>query len=203
MAADENEFSAEGFGELIRRIRCGDAEAAATLIRMYESDLRIIARSRLTNPEVRRILDSMDVCQSVLGTFFARATVGQFSLDTPEQLLKLLSTMVRNKVIDYARRQAVKQRHIGRQVDVFPESLSLAATQDTPSVIVAARELAEDLRRRFTGEELAIIDRRNDGLGWDDVSLQLHESPEALRKKMERAIRRVAQEAGPGVFDDD
>ena len=40
----------------------------------------------------------MDICQSVLGSFFVRAATGQYKLETPEHLLKLLTTMARNKL---------------------------------------------------------------------------------------------------------
>lgn len=45
----------------------------------------------------------MDICQASLANLFARAAAGQFELETPEQLLKLLGATVRNKVTDCAR----------------------------------------------------------------------------------------------------
>jgi RNA polymerase sigma-70 factor (ECF subfamily) len=39
----------------------------------------------------------MDICQSVLASFFVRAAVGQFELDRPEPLVGLLIGMARNK----------------------------------------------------------------------------------------------------------
>src|SRR5262245_28240441 len=73
------------FPELIRRIRTGDADAAAELVRQYEPAVRRSLRLRL-DPRLRRTCDSMDLSQAVLCSFFVRAAVGQFQLDTPEQL---------------------------------------------------------------------------------------------------------------------
>jgi hypothetical protein len=53
------------FRDLIGRIRAGDAEAAATLVRAFEPELWRYVRIRLTDARLRRVLDSMDVCQSV------------------------------------------------------------------------------------------------------------------------------------------
>jgi RNA polymerase sigma-70 factor (ECF subfamily) len=52
----------------------------------------------LTDPRLRRVLDTVDVCQSVLGGF-VRAAAGQFDLEQPEQLVKLLTTMARNRIL--------------------------------------------------------------------------------------------------------
>ena len=60
----------DDFVELIRRVRAGDEQASALLVHRYEPAIRIAVRARLTDPKLRRVLDSMDICQSVLGNFF-------------------------------------------------------------------------------------------------------------------------------------
>ncbi len=54
---------------------------------------------RLTDPSLYRLLDSMDVCQSVLLSFFVRAAAGQYDLEQPQELLKLLVVMAWNKLV--------------------------------------------------------------------------------------------------------
>jgi RNA polymerase sigma factor (sigma-70 family) len=184
------------FADLIRRVRRGDADAAAELVTQYESELRIIARVKLNDPRLRRVFDSMDVCQSILANFFVRASAGQFEIDTPGQLLKLLSTMIRNKVTDHARFQNAVRRDMGRTADVPFEDLSIAAEQDTPSQIVSARELAKQAHERFAADEREIVDRRGHGESWEEIAMAVGGSPEALRKKMSRAVDRVARELG-------
>jgi DNA-directed RNA polymerase specialized sigma24 family protein len=102
---------ASTFHDLIIRLRTGDAGAAAELVRRYEPTIRLIVRRRLSDPALRRVLDSMDICQSVLASFFLRAAVGQYQLDDPQQLLKLLATMARNKVLH----EVARQRAAGRK----------------------------------------------------------------------------------------
>ena len=66
-------------------------------------------RVRLNDPRLRRHIDSVDVCQSVLANFFVRVGLGEFDLQQPEHLLHLLFVMTRNKLRDKARReQAVR-----------------------------------------------------------------------------------------------
>src|SRR5688500_13155228 len=91
------------FRELILRVRQGDERAAGELVRRYEPAIRRAVRFRLTDPRLRRSLDSLDVCQSVLLSFFVRVGSGQYDLQTPEQLLRLLTTMARNKLLNQAR----------------------------------------------------------------------------------------------------
>ena len=102
------------FSDLVRRVRAGDGAAAAELVRRYEPALRVAVRVRLTDPALRRVLDSMDVCQSVLANFFVRAVAGQFDLDRPEQLLALLAAMARNKVTNLALKERAARHGGGR-----------------------------------------------------------------------------------------
>src|SRR5437588_6308118 len=97
---DRDEYTA-----FVRRVRAGDQEAAAELVRRYEPEIRLEVRTwlRLRNPRLRRVFDSMDVCQSVLGSFFVRAAVGEFDLERPEQLIRLLVGMARNKLAERVR----------------------------------------------------------------------------------------------------
>lgn len=188
--------SHQDFKSMVRKVRNGDAEAAYELVRSYESDLRILARVKLNDPRLRRVCDSMDVCQSVFGNFFLRASAGQFEIESPEQLMKLLATMIRNKVTDAARRQTAGCRDQTRLAAAPIEDLPLQGHIDTPSQIVATRELCDVARKKFTAEEKAIMQRRKDGMNWDEIARELGGAPDALRKKLSRAVDRVAKELG-------
>ena len=108
------------YSEFIRRIRQGDEQAAEELVRRYEAEIRLEVRGwlRLRNPALRRVFDSMDICQSVLASFFARAAVGDFDLDEPPQLIRLLVGMARNKVAEQARHHQRQRRDVRRVGDV-------------------------------------------------------------------------------------
>jgi hypothetical protein len=53
-------------------------------------------RRRLNDPSLYPLFDSMDICQSVLASFFLRAAAGEYDLDGPAQLLRLLVGIARN-----------------------------------------------------------------------------------------------------------
>lgn len=182
------------FQDLIRRVRSGDEQAAVELLEKYEPDLRILARVRLTDPALCRLMDSIDVCQSVLCNFFVRAASGQFELETPEQLLKLLATMVRNKVIDHARRERSMWRDVRRVSNIDVNDLELAGQIETPSQLVAARELLDEFHARLTAEERHLVEQRKLGRKWEEIAKELGEQADSLRKRLTRAIDRVARE---------
>jgi len=102
----------------------------------------------------------MDICQSVLGSFFVRAAAGQYDLDQPEQLLKLLVAMVRNKVAYHARRHQAQSRDHRRNQAIDPDQWQVPAADPSPSQIVAGRELLQEFRQRLTEEERQLADRR-------------------------------------------
>jgi RNA polymerase sigma factor (sigma-70 family) len=187
MAAD-NDFAA-----LLRQVRAGDDQAAALLVRRYEPAIRRVVRMRLADSRLRRHLDSMDICQSVLASFFVRAALGQYQLDKPEDLIKLLGVMARNKVADQARKpRLTRQESPVRAADLE----ELAATGPSPSRQAAARDLLEQVRAHLSEAERQIADRRALGQEWTDIAAELGGSPEALRKKLTRAIERVAMKLG-------
>src|SRR5438128_1037091 len=139
----------EAFADLLRRVRAGDEQAATQLVRQYEPEIRRAVRIRLANPRLQQVLDSMDICQSVLANFFTRAAAGQFDLESPEQLIRLLISMARNKVTDAARKQNAARRDTRRQGG----EAALAGVPDpgeSPSQLVATAELLREARRRMT-----------------------------------------------------
>ena len=186
----------ESFAQFIRRIRAGDAQAAVQLLQEYESAIRLEVRLRLRDSRLRRLFDSMDICQSVLGSFFVRAAAGQYDLDQPEHLLKLLVAMVRNKVAYHARRHQAKSRDHRRNQAIDAAEWQVAARDPSPSQVVAGRELLQQFRQRLTEEERRLADLRADGRGWAEIAAELGGTAQVRREQLARAVERVVGELG-------
>lgn len=180
------------FEELMSRTRSGDQAAARKLVELYEPEIRRAARVRLTDPRLRRVVDSIDICQSVFGRFFRTASSDAFEMEKPEQLLALLVTMTRNRVIDEHRRQTAQKRKTEGESAV-PESDIVDAGAGPRSVTIA-KELVDEVRRRLSPEELAIADLRTAGKSWQEISDELNLPADTLRKRLERALARVRDE---------
>jgi RNA polymerase sigma-70 factor (ECF subfamily) len=189
-------FDAPTFEELIRRVRAGDQEAATLLVRSYEPVIRRAVRFRLSDSELGTLLDSMDICQSVLASFFIRAASGQYELQTPGQLTKLLAAMARNKLTSQARKQHAQRRDARRVTAGGKNDEHFIDARPNPSSVVAARDLLAEVRRRLSPDERRILELRNEGTDWASVAKELGGTAESLRRKLSRALDRVTAELG-------
>jgi RNA polymerase sigma-70 factor (ECF subfamily) len=182
------------FRDLIGRVRGGDAEAAAELVRRYEPAIRLAVRARLANSKMRRLLDSVDICQSVLASFFVRAAAGQYEVDQPEQLLRLFTAMARNKLKRQAERQGAARRGGHHTQQASPEETELADPSPGPSQVVAQRELLEKVLRRLAEEEPQLAALRALDYSWAAIAQEIGGNPDTLRIRYTRAIDRIACE---------
>jgi RNA polymerase sigma factor (sigma-70 family) len=183
------------FRQLVERVRLGEHDAAAELVRLYEPEIRRCIRVRLTDPRLRRVIDSLDVCQSVLANFFVRVSLGEFDLDQPSDLIKLLVAMVRHKVIDQTRRQHAEVRDARRVAGLTDSQFQrLPSGAVTPERIATDRDLLNAVRSRLSEEERFLADQRALGREWPELATELASAPDSLRKKLSRALDRVSRE---------
>ena len=112
--------------------------------------------------------------------------------------------MTRNKLAGQVKRHRSARRDF-RRVAAAPDDSAggaddgagrLAGQDPTPSRDLAARELLEEALRRLSPEERRILDCREQGGQWAEIAAELGSSPEAIRKKLTRAVDRVAHELG-------
>lgn len=185
------------FAEFVRRIRAGDEAAAAELVRQYEPLIRREVRLRLENGRLGQVLESLDICQSVLASFFVRTAAGQFELDCPEQLLKLLVRMARNKLASAARYQHRLRRDQRRLTAGGSAVLAhVAAAGPSPSDLVACRELLQRLLAVLSPDEKRLAELRGQGLAWADIAQEVGGTPQARRVQLARAVGRAARQLG-------
>jgi RNA polymerase sigma-70 factor (ECF subfamily) len=184
--------------DFIRRVRSGDEQAAEELIRRYEPEVRLEIRTllRLRDPRLRRLFDSMDICQSVMASFFVRAAVGEFDLEEPSQLIRLLVGMARNRLAERVRFHQRHRRDVRRSGASEPEEWLIPAEAETPSEVVSRRELLAMFRGRLSDEERKVADLRSQGHDWAAVAQELGGTPEGRRKQLARAVARVGEELG-------
>jgi len=183
------------FEDLVGRVRAGDEQAAAQLVRDYAPVVRRDLRFRLRSARARQQFDSMDICQSVLGAFFVRVAAGQFDLQEPADLVRLLLTMTRNKVAERVRNKH-RQRRDSRRTVGGVDDRTVAGQDPTPSRVAAGKEMLDEVRRRLGDEERRLADLRGQGASWEEIAASVGGSPGARRKQLDRALDRVTQELG-------
>jgi RNA polymerase sigma factor (sigma-70 family) len=181
----------QGFEDLIRLARAGDEAAAASLTHAYEPFIRRFVRFRMRrrsdHDRLQPEIDSADICQSVFKSLFVGLKGGRFDLNRPEQLHKLLAAMVRFKVATRARRPGVALREV---LDL-DESDHRPDSAPSPEKAVEDRDLLETIVKRFDGDELDLLVRRLDDQPWAAIAAAVGGTPQALRKRLTRALERV------------
>jgi RNA polymerase sigma factor (sigma-70 family) len=182
------------FAELYLQVQAGNQDVAAQLVQRYEPVIRRIVRLRLANTPLVGLVESADVCQSVLASFFLRAALGQYTLNSFEKLGKLLAVMARSKLAAQLRHHQAQRRDRRRVTST--DGAEPAAAGAPPSRHAAAKELLQEARRRLSAEEGLLAELRAEGQDWATIAARVGGSPEALRKKLARALDRVSQELG-------
>ena len=182
------------FVDLVRKVRAGDDVASAELVRRYEPAIRIAVRGRLTDPRLRRLFDSMDICQSVFAIFFVRATAGEYELDRPDRLIHLLATMARNRVTDHARQQRAARRDCRRTEMTADLGAQFVDPDPSPSDEISGKELVEAFQSRLSAEERYLADQRARGRPWGEIAAEVGGKPDARRVQLVRAVDRVTRE---------
>jgi DNA-directed RNA polymerase specialized sigma24 family protein len=183
----------DAFLSFITRIREGDEDAARELVERFEGVIRREVRLRLNDRALLRVFDSMDISQSVLVSFFARASSGEFEIESPHQLMRLLIGMTRNKLAFQVRRQHARRRDSRLSVATRVDELEVESALPNPGEAACDRDLVDTIRSRLGTEERQLADLRGDGWEWSDIARQLGGSVQARRMQLARAIQRVAK----------
>ncbi len=187
--------------ELLQQIELGNQAAAEEFVSRYLPEIRRAVRVRLTDPRLRRVMDSVDVCQSVFANFFVRISMGEYDLNHPGDLAALLVTMARNKLLDHVRRLQSQKRDQRRFTADGSQALAgITDSQAGPAEIAANKDLLAEVRGRMSAEEQQLADLRSAGLDWPEIALRFGATADALRKKFTRAIDRIADQLGLSKF---
>jgi RNA polymerase sigma-70 factor (ECF subfamily) len=143
------------FADLLFRLRTGDQAAAALVVDRYTHRLVALARGKLDG-RIRQKEDAEDVLQSVFKSFFHRFGMGQFQLDSSQDLWALLVSLTLHKCghrADYfraAKRNVQRETRAEWAADASCAEFETLAREPTP---VEAAILAETVDRLLQGLE--------------------------------------------------
>ena len=181
------------FIELLRQVRLGEPDAAYELVRQYELDIRIAVRARLSDPALRQQFDSMDICQSVLASFFLRAAAGQYDLHEPGQLVGLLTRMAQNKLAMHARSHHQQRRDVRRVKSINDFAAVPPDKYPGPYRQAVDRDLLSRAYELMDPDVRQMADCRIQGAKWEAIAAQLGGTAGARRKQYLRAMDRIVQ----------
>ena len=190
----------EEFGSFLAAIRHGDEQAWRTLVDFAGPGLKQAVNARLKNSRLQHVADVDDIAQSAFFRFHNHALIGDFSLETFEQLQSLLNTIALNRLRDLRKKGGAAAR-----VDVAdPRRVPNAATTacqaryegSSPSQHATVQELVREVQRRLSKKSAQIHKWRAEGLSWPNIAEILNEPPQAVRIRFAREIQRVTQSLG-------
>jgi len=181
---------------LMNRVRAGDQDAARLLYERYGEQLMALARRRISQRYCRRV-DPEDIVQSVFRTFFGRAKAGQFHLEGPDDLCRLLARITVHKTL-----RQIAYHHMGKR-DVKKEATDGDGSQDrlqellgndpTPLANTLFMDQLQHFLLHLRPQEREIVDLRLQGHTATEIAEKLNVSERTIRRLMER-IRAIAEQ---------
>ena len=180
------------FQHLLRLVRSGNPNAISKFLAEYEPFVRRAMRFRLARASLQSAADSVDVCQSVFGSLFIRLVAGEYELATEEDLNKLLYSIANNKFLALQRRELAKRRDRRLTVSLDTRVEIADKRQVTPERSLSLVELMTKFESNLEPDEWQLYQLRKQGQSWHSIATQVDEDPIVLRKRLSRAVRRVA-----------
>jgi len=187
------------FPEWISNVRDGDPSAWSQLVERFTPVLRRVIKARLNQRRMSSLIDPLDVCQIVLGSFFARVAGSWPQVESMDQLTSLLIAIARNRIRDELRRHTAIRRDHRRRIcsDLTrPQLHQLEARGLSPCQVFDYIELRERVSSHLTVEEWSLLEDRLAGRTWASIASERGNPEVALRKKLNRAVQRVRLSLG-------
>ena len=210
MGRSVDQSLASTFAGRLDRLRSGDDAEIELFVAKYEPFIRRTLRFRIVRASLQPVADSVDVCQSVLIGFLMRLSAGEYELHCEEDLRKLLAAIANKKFLRLNRHEmaAKRCRAQTQSLSDLPEqaagSASFPGASAGNSTVsgLNTTDLLKQLSLRMSSQEMEIYRLRSQGNNWIAIGERLGETPSILRKRLSRAIQRVATELGLDANED-
>ncbi len=176
----------------------GDEDAARQLFDRYAEQLMLLARKRISHRLTSRI-DAEDILQSVFRTFFHRAKQGQFHLEDPDDVCKLLARITVHKtfrqIAFHKRAKRDPGQETGQSDDAQDMLLKLLAGEPTPEEAAAFVDELEHFLSQLKDEHRRILEMRMEGYSNVEIAERLGITDRKIRRIME-GVRALAEKEG-------
>jgi RNA polymerase sigma factor (sigma-70 family) len=191
-------MESEEFPDFLAALRQRDPQAFERLIALCGPEIRAQIRSGLKGAQLRHVLDSVDVWQSILFKFHQCVQKGQFQAETFDQVRGYVRTMARNKLVDIIRKAQTARRHqalalSGQRAGTASEA---ADPGSSPSHQVAYAELEQRFLSQLSPKTRQILGWKAQGWTWPQIAAELGELHATIRIRFDREIQRALEHLG-------
>jgi RNA polymerase sigma factor (sigma-70 family) len=192
------------FQYLLRQLGEGSQEAAQELAETYGTHVRRCVRQRLPR-KLRSKFDSIDFVQLVWKSVFAE-TDKLVKLQDPEEFVRLLAGMARNKVAGIGRQLQTQKKDVHREVrleeccskvDLHPPS-----RDPTPSAMAIFREEFQHIVQEEPRRDKKVVELRYEGNTFHEIAKRLQIDESTARKVIRRLKRKRQEEEEAGAADE-
>jgi RNA polymerase sigma-70 factor (ECF subfamily) len=182
---------------LLNLWRAGNQDAARQIFERYVSQLLALASQRISQRLKARV-DAEDIVQSVFRTFFHRAREGQFKVDDPDDLCKLLAKITVHKTLRQiafhkrAKRDATMETAQGDGDS--DQMMLILASEPTPEDTVALFDQMDHFLGQLGAEDRRILQMRMEGYSNVEIAEMLNITDRKIRRLLERIRGQAAHE---------
>jgi RNA polymerase sigma-70 factor (ECF subfamily) len=176
------------------RLRRGDDEAIRAFVAKYEPYIRRSLRYKIARAQLQSAADSVDILQSVFSGFLLRLSAGDYELSSEDDLRRLLVSIANKKFMVLSRRETAAKRDY-RQTESLDRIEEVAGPDpDESHIKIDHADMLLGVTRRLKPDELVLFTARCQGQSWNTISERSGECADILRKRLSRALHRVAVE---------
>jgi RNA polymerase sigma-70 factor, ECF subfamily len=195
--------ASDSFDDVVGRLREGDEDAAAEILRRFTGRLIALARGRLQGG-IRAKLDPEDVLQSVFRSFFVRQAQGQFEVEDWDGLWSLLARITLRKCGRQIGAFRADRRDIRREVgavgsdDESRRSWEAVAHEPTPQEVTLLTEMLEQLMRGLDETQRQVVVLRLQGFTVSEISQQISRTERTVQRvlaQVRERLKRLEQES--------
>jgi RNA polymerase sigma factor (sigma-70 family) len=181
--------------KLLEQLWEGNIEVLGDLFAVYESYLRAIVRSQLSN-QLRSKFDSVDVVQSVWVQLLRQLGQDGCRVNDKNHLRALLVTIARRRLVTRAR-QCWWLNDSGRPLDDEGWESIFDSRQDKPSETAQANDLWDRMLELTSPDHHDVLILKREGLPLQEIAERtgLHEG--SVRRILRRLSRELALQEQP------
>jgi RNA polymerase sigma-70 factor (ECF subfamily) len=176
----------DDFAALMERVRQGCPEAIREMLHRYGGHIRAVVRRQL-HQRLRPQFDSLDFQQDVWASFFS-GDLDRYHFNRPEALVRYLSKIAYNKVVEVFRQKLQTDMHdVNRERSLdelhFDEVASqVTARHPSPSQVAMANEKWQRLLQRQPEHHRRMLELLRQGYTHVEIAHKLHVDPKMVQR---------------------
>jgi RNA polymerase sigma-70 factor (ECF subfamily) len=174
---------------LLERFRRGHQDAATQIYLRYARRLRALARWKCGR-DLARLIDADDIVQAVFGSFFRRASAGQYDVPDGGELWSLFLVLALNKIRAVGAYHRAAKRDVRLTCGAGAALGAWSQPDDTPTHFL--RLALHEALERLPGTHQQMVELRLQGHEVAEIADQLGRSKRSVERALQEARRLLA-----------